>query len=176
MVWSSTYPNANCSVLMQILINFSTPASLHQLTPNFEILGASIGSPEFCGDYIEAKRKQACSLLHLLPQLCDPQVSILLLCHCASFCKLSHLSRSIPPWDSSLRQFMLFDDVLHCLEEYLNLHIQPPNKFNYHYHMVVLDWHQSLATPPVHTFHPKPCQMLLMSPVLKILSIISMRQ
>ena len=39
-------------------------------TPNFEILGAPIGSPEFCGEYIEAKRKQACSLLHLLPQLC----------------------------------------------------------------------------------------------------------
>ncbi|KAL5473942.1 hypothetical protein EMCRGX_G028511 [Ephydatia muelleri] len=87
-------------------------------TPNFEILGAPIGSPEFCGEYIEAKRKQACSLLHLLPQLCDPQVSILLLRHCASFCKLSHLGRSVPPCDSSLRQFMLFDeDVLHCLEE-----------------------------------------------------------
>ena len=87
-------------------------------TPNFEILGAPIGSPEFCGEYIEAKRKQACSLLHLLPQLCDPQVSILLLRHCASFCKLSHLGCSVPPCDSSLRQFMLFDeDVLHCLEE-----------------------------------------------------------
>ena len=87
-------------------------------TPNFEILEAPIGSPEFCGEYIEAKRKQACSLLHLLPQLCDPQVSILLLRHCASFCKLSHLGRSVPPCDSSLRQFMLFDeDVLHCLEE-----------------------------------------------------------
>ena len=65
-------------------------------TPIFETLGAPIGSPEFCGEYIEAKRKQACSLLHLLPQLCDPQVSILLLRHCASFCKLSHLGRSIP--------------------------------------------------------------------------------
>ena len=87
-------------------------------TSNFEILGAPIGSSEFCGEYIEAKRKQACSLLHLLPQLCYPQVSILLLHHCASFCKLSHLGCSIPPCDSSLRQFMLFDeDVLHCLEE-----------------------------------------------------------
>ena len=104
-------PNADIFQLFDSSIPTST-------TPNFEILGAPIGSPEFCGDYIEAKRKQACSLLHLLPQLCDPQVSILLLRHCASFCKLSHLSRSIPPWDSSLRQFMLFDeDVLHCLEE-----------------------------------------------------------
>ncbi|KAL5493866.1 hypothetical protein EMCRGX_G015100 [Ephydatia muelleri] len=104
-------PNADIFQLFDSSIPTST-------TPNFEILGAPIGSPEFCGDYIEAKRKQACSLLHLLPQLCDPQVSILLLRHCASFCKLSHLSRSIPPWDSSLRQFMIFDeDVLHCLEE-----------------------------------------------------------
>ncbi|KAL5493821.1 hypothetical protein EMCRGX_G015053 [Ephydatia muelleri] len=104
-------PNADIFQLFDSSIPTST-------TPNFEILGAPIGSPEFCGDYIEAKRKQACSLLHLLPQLCDPQVSILLLRHCASFCKLSHLSRSIPPWDSLLRQFMIFDeDVLHCLEE-----------------------------------------------------------
>ena len=45
-------------------------------------IGAPIGSPEFCADYmcIEAKTKQACSLLHLLPQLCEPQASILLLC------------------------------------------------------------------------------------------------
>ena len=45
-------------------------------------------------------------------------MSILLLRHCASFCKLSHLGRSIPPCDSSLQQFTCFDeDVLHCLEE-----------------------------------------------------------
>ena len=45
-------------------------------------------------------------------------MSILLLRHCASFCKLSHLGCSIPPCDSSLQQFTCFDeDVLHCLEE-----------------------------------------------------------
>ncbi|KAL5479788.1 hypothetical protein EMCRGX_G023366 [Ephydatia muelleri] len=71
-------PNADIFQLFDSSIPTST-------TPNFEILGAPIGSPEFCGDYIEAKRKQACSILHLLPQLCDPQVSILLLRHCASF-------------------------------------------------------------------------------------------
>ena len=92
----------------------STPASLHQLYLALKFWGALIGS-QFCGDYIEAKRKQACSFLHLLPQLCDPQVSILLLRHCASFC---HLGRSIPPCESSLQQFTLFDeDVLHSLEE-----------------------------------------------------------
>ena len=100
----------NCTVLIKMSFNFLTPTST---TLNFEILGAPIRSPEFSGDYIEAKRKQAC-FLHLLPQLCDPQVSILLLRQC----KLSHLGRSIPPRDSSLRQFMLIDeDVLHCLEE-----------------------------------------------------------
>ena len=47
------------------------------------------------------------------------QVSILLLRHCASFYKLSHLGCSISPCDSSLQHFTCFDeDVLHCLEEY----------------------------------------------------------
>ncbi|KAL5499769.1 hypothetical protein EMCRGX_G011229 [Ephydatia muelleri] len=76
----------------------STPAFLHQLHLTLKFWGHQLEVQNFA--------------------LCDPQVSILLLCHCASFCKLFHLGCSIPPCDSSLQQFTCFDeDVLHCLEE-----------------------------------------------------------
>ena len=56
-------------------------------------------------------------LLSLLPKLCNPQSAIALLRVCASFCRLAHLARSIPPTTASLEAFAKFDDdVLHCLE------------------------------------------------------------
>ena len=45
--------------------------------PHFELLGAPVGSAEYCAQYIESKRKDAFHLLSLLPQLCYPQVA----CH-----------------------------------------------------------------------------------------------
>ena len=71
-------------------------------TPDFEILGAPIGSPDFCTAFIEKKYKEANQLLYLLPKLCDPQSVIALLRVCASFCRLAHLARSIPPTAASL--------------------------------------------------------------------------
>ena len=62
-------------------------------TPDFEILGAPIGSHDFCTAFIERKRKEANQLLSLLPKLCDPQSAIALL----RVCRLAHLARSIPP-------------------------------------------------------------------------------
>ena len=85
--------------------------------PHFELLGAPIGSAEFCAQYIESKRKDALHLLSLLPQLCNPQVAVTILRSCASFCKLAHLARSTPPSPMSESVFSQFDnDVLHCLE------------------------------------------------------------
>ena len=63
-------------------VKWTAPEAVCFMKYSTAILGAPIGSPEFCGEYIEAKRKAACSLLHLLPPLCEPQVSILLLRHC----------------------------------------------------------------------------------------------
>ena len=74
-------------------------------TPDFENLGAPIGSHNFCTAFIERKRKEANKLLSLLPKLCDPQSAIALLRVCASFCRLAHLARSIPPTTASLEAF-----------------------------------------------------------------------
>ena len=85
--------------------------------PHFELLGAPIGSEEFCAQYIESKRKDALHLLSLLPQLCNPQVAVTILRSCASFCKLAHLAQSTPPSPMSESVFSQFDnDVLHCFE------------------------------------------------------------
>ena len=53
-------------------------------------------------------------------KLCDPQSAI------ASFCRLAHLARSIPPTAASLEAFARFDDdVLHCLECSLEIELTP---------------------------------------------------
>ena len=86
-------------------------------TPCFEILGAPIGTPEFCVEYIQKKIAEARQLLHLLPQLCETQVALSLLRMCGSFCKMAHLTRTTPPSTYILECFIKFDrDSLHCLE------------------------------------------------------------
>ena len=71
--------------------------------PHFELLGAPIGSAEFCAQYIESKRKDA---LHQKAPVClsllstlgesgsiDPYVALALLRLCSGFCKLIHIAR-----------------------------------------------------------------------------------
>ena len=69
--------------------------------------------------------KGANQLLSLLPRLCDPQSAIALLRVCASFCRLAHLARSIPPITASLEAFAKFDDVLHSLECSVEIDLTP---------------------------------------------------
>ena len=66
---------------------------------NFEILGAPIGDFVFCAKYASQKHAKAQGLLHMLEDVgsVDPQVALLLLRQCGSFCKMVHLARSIPP-------------------------------------------------------------------------------
>ena len=106
-----------CQILSKQDLSMFHPEIPCCSTPDFEILGAPIGSPDFCTAFIEKKRKEANQLLSLLPTLCDPQSAIALLRVCATFCRLAHLARSIPPTAASLETFARFDDdVLHCLE------------------------------------------------------------
>ena len=95
-------------------------------TPNFEILGATIGSPDLCTTFIEKKRNEANQLQSLLPKLCDHQSAIALLRVCASFCWLAHQACSISPTAASLEAFARFgEDVLHCLECSLDFELLP---------------------------------------------------
>ena len=82
--------------------------------PNLVILGAPIGDAIFCANFLAEKRGKAVRLLSQLSEVgsLDPQIALLLLRQCASFCKLVHLARSTPPSLVS-EGLALFDNEVH---------------------------------------------------------------
>ena len=112
-----------CQLLSKQDLSMFHPEILCYSTPDFEILGAPIGSHDLCTAFIERKRKEANQLLSLL--YVTPQSAIALLRVCASFCRLAHLARSIPPTTASLEAFAKFDDVLHSLECSVEIELTP---------------------------------------------------
>ncbi|KAL5509663.1 hypothetical protein EMCRGX_G005065 [Ephydatia muelleri] len=96
------------------------PSDMKRFTsPHFEILGAPIGDIIFCGKFVAQKRAEARHLLTQLEEVgsVDPQVALLLLRLCGSFCRLVHLARSTPP-SLIVDGLALFDnDVRHCFAE-----------------------------------------------------------
>jgi hypothetical protein len=81
----------------------------HNTERNVELLGAPIGDAKFCKSYIERKQKEATVLLSMLPKIGNPQVALLLLRKCASFCKIAHLARSTPPSEEVVAAFAKHD-------------------------------------------------------------------
>ena len=77
--------------------------------PHFEILGAPIGELVFCAKFVAQKQSDASKLLKELEAVgsIDPQVAVLLLRQCGSFCRLVHLARNTPP--------LLVNEPLPCL-------------------------------------------------------------
>ena len=67
--------------------------------PHMVILGAPIGDYIFCANFIASKRLDVVKLLSKLVEVAtiDPQVALILLRVCGSFCKLVHLARATPP-------------------------------------------------------------------------------
>ena len=63
---------------------------------NFTILKTPIGTHEFCETYLQKKRMAAKVLLDRLPELDDPQIALILLRHCMSFCKMGYNVRIVP--------------------------------------------------------------------------------
>ena len=64
----------------------------------FSLLGAPIGPPAFCEAYtIKERVEKARPLLAELASLPDPQTALLLLRHCAAFCRIAYASRVTPP-------------------------------------------------------------------------------
>ena len=62
----------------------------------FSLLGAPIGLPEFCNQYVLHKAEQALNIVPLLSSLQDSQMAFTLLRSCWSFSKMSYLLRSTP--------------------------------------------------------------------------------
>ena len=87
--------------------------------PHFEILGAPIGDLVFCAKFVAQKQSEASKLLKELEAVgsIDPQVALLLLRQCGSYCRLVHLARNTPPFLVN-EAFALFDDgVQQCFSE-----------------------------------------------------------
>ena len=63
----------------------------------FDLLGAPIGDAAHCNTFTSTERvEKASACLDAIADLEDPQVSFLLLRHCASFTKLVHSMRTTP--------------------------------------------------------------------------------
>jgi hypothetical protein len=76
------------------------PVTFHPDIPitsdGFSLLGAPIGPPEHCLQYVRNKANKALDLLPLLSSLQDSQMALTLLRSCWSFPKLSYLLRTTP--------------------------------------------------------------------------------
>ena len=64
-----------------------------------EILGSPIGDAVFCSQFVAKKHKGAMALLSAIERIgtIDPQVALILLRSCASFCKPVNITRATPP-------------------------------------------------------------------------------
>ena len=75
------------------------PSMKSSHVPHLDLLGAPIGDYLFCRKYAASKRSEALKLLSRLVEVgaSDPQVALILLRLCGSYCKLIHLARTTPP-------------------------------------------------------------------------------
>ena len=89
---------------------------------NFELLGAPIGSPEFCNEHTRDRVGKAARILQALGELPDPQVALQLLRRCAGFSKMVFSLRSVPPSFHSAAVANFDDQVRACFEEFTCLH------------------------------------------------------
>ena len=89
---------------------------------NVEIIGVPIDDFVFCAKYASQKRAEAQGLLHMLEDVgsIDPQVALLLLRQCGSFCKMEHLAHSIPPSLMADALQMFDNDIHHAFAEWIN--------------------------------------------------------
>lgn len=91
--------------------------------PNFSTLGAPIGSPAYCAEFVSAKLRNIRHLLDQISKLDHVQVSLLLLRFTGSFGKIAYYARTIPT-ASIIDQCSEFDEQMICtLGEILGQHL-----------------------------------------------------
>ena len=86
-------------------------------TTCFTLLGAPIGGAAFCEQQTVAQRvDKARPLLDAIAELPEPQTGLLLLRHCASFCKVVYATRVTPSTCLGSAMETFDTAVRHCLE------------------------------------------------------------
>ena len=83
----------------------------------FELLGAPIGSDEFCRQHTLKRVKKAEELLDALAGLENAQAALHLLRQCASYCKLGYSARVVPPSAHTEALLEMDSAVRSCLEQ-----------------------------------------------------------
>ena len=74
------------------------PAEVERFRDGFELLGSPIGDEAFCSKFISKfTTKAVTNTLGPLSSLDDPQIVHMLLRLCASYCRVVHLLRAVPP-------------------------------------------------------------------------------
>ena len=92
------------------------------LDGSFKLLGAPIGSKEYCQQLTQQRANKVQECLDALGELPDPQVALALLRSCASFGKMVFSARTTP-YDVHQEQLLCFDNaVRRCFEQFTGLH------------------------------------------------------
>ena len=75
------------------------PSMKSSHVPHLDLLGALVGDKLFCGKYAASKCSEALKLLSRLVAVgaSDPQVALIRLRLCRSYCKLIHLATATLP-------------------------------------------------------------------------------
>jgi hypothetical protein len=74
------------------------PAEVERFRDGFELLGSPIGDEAFCSKFISKfTTKAVTNTLGPLSSLDDPQIVHMLIRLCASYCRVVHLLRAVPP-------------------------------------------------------------------------------
>ena len=103
--------------------SLSPPLTPVRREGNFELLGAAVGSRDFCNQHTQERVDKACKVLDAIGELPDPQVALLLLRHCCSFGKLVYSLR-LTPHDAHDAALHNFDQAVRdCFEHFLALHL-----------------------------------------------------
>ncbi|KAL5492004.1 hypothetical protein EMCRGX_G017390 [Ephydatia muelleri] len=120
------------------------PSMKSSHVPHLDLLGAPIGDYLFCGKYAASKRSEALKLLSRLVEVgaSDPQVALILLRLCGSYCKLIHLARATPPSlvSEALQLFNVENPHLSHTVDLLNKLVSPSE-------VISVD---AITTSPVH--------------------------
>ena len=94
----------------------------HQLDGCCNILGAPIGTAEYCQSITSKRAAKVQDILNAIGDLPDPQVALTLLRSCASFGKMVFSARTTP-FDVHQEQLLMFDTaVRRCFEQFSGLH------------------------------------------------------
>ena len=88
----------------------------------FKLLGAPIGSDEYCQSLTARRADKVQSTLNAIGELPDPQVALALLRSCASFGKMVFSARTTP-FDVHQEQLVTYDKAVRCcFEQFSGLH------------------------------------------------------